>query len=481
MRRTLAGLLHMDGSERMSAFTSLCERPEVRARAFAEDHDNGTDSVPPTPGIGPMRKDFKSTTFLPTTPQYSLDLPLLSSSDLPEGPKPLEARADVSDESVMVIRSRSPSRSRPRQHSRAPSTPGPLSEPDLTPDLSSPQPLEASLPSTPVTPIYGAFNRLHYHAHESLPPPIQLILLNTMNEPIRRAASYIKYALRCAGILYHVQSDATASQYVRGEHEDDEASFVVFLQCVLVLPSTVESNASVALRAALRPPMIRAHTVGNPTRSSSTPPIGCRTGGKKRKEEDVKATTFFLSIRSAVSSRGMNSGTVTPNGTRSDSHTRRRRSRSRRDSRSNRIVISLSDERALKIVRDALRIDSTAATAAPATPSVEHPPRGRLERGASSFAPTKTKSPNQSKSRDARLRRAATSLDLSSPPTDPPSQQRGEREQSLQGLAMSLGPLRAAALAGDDPHQQPKSGFFDFVRGLMPNSRGGTPAAVDER
>ncbi|ORY88388.1 hypothetical protein BCR35DRAFT_350924 [Leucosporidium creatinivorum] len=493
MRRVLAGLLQMDGPKRMRSFEEYCKREEVVRRGKEECESKAppaegspNSNAPPSP---PVKKEFKSTDFIPTSPLFSLDLPLLSSTDLPDGPKPLEVTVNSGDEAAMVVRSRSPSRSRPRHRQQSSTssnngidspvsdgpalrTPGPSSSPDLTPDPYSPRALDSSLPTTPLTPNFNPFSTLASPHHSSYPPPIQLTLLNPTNEPIRRATSYIKYALRCAGILYHVRDDeATGAGFSAlgqpsphiSAHDlpssphpfdpnagADDSNFVTHLHCVLRLPLHPDphtSKASSALIAALRPPMLRAQTMGNPVRSSSTPPIGtANKGGKAKKEEDVKCTTFFLSIRK---------GEALPSSTserRSESSARKRRSRRKGEER---IVLTLSDERALKIVRDALKIDPSGPTVPVGDVGAALPEqRGRAGRGERK----EVRSPNAgSGSRDARLRRSAShfvgagGVDKSFDPSLP-----------TKGLAMSMGPPGGEI---ETPTVERK-GFFDYVGGL---------------
>lgn len=514
MRRVLAGLLQMDGPKRMRSFEEYCKREEVVRRSKEGSvSDSPFAEGSPKPSAPSPPKEFKSTDFIPTSPLFSLDLPLLSSTDLPDGPKPLEVTVNSSDEAAMVVRSRSPSRSRPRhrQHSSTSSnnndgtespvsdghvlrTPGPSSSsPDLTPDPYSPRALDSSLPTTPLTPTFNPFSSLASSHHSSFPPPLEITLLNPTNEPIRRATSYIKYALRCAGILYHVRDDEGtgagfsalgqpsphisahdlhSSPHPFDQNGADDSNFVTHLHCVLRLPLHPDphtSKASSALIAALRPPMLRAQTMGNPVRSSSTPPIGtANKGGKAKKEEDVKCTTFFLSIRTgdALSSSASER--------RSESSARRRRNRRKGEER---IVLTLSDERALKIVRDALRIDPAGPTVSVGDVGAAMPEqRGRAGRGERQEA----RSPNAgSGSRDARLRRSASNfvgaggVDKTFDPSLP-----------TRGLAMSMGPPGG----GIETPTVERKGFFDYVGGLggrlggfMTPGGSRNPSTIEER
>ena len=493
MRRVLAGLLQMDGAKRMESFEEYCQRDEVVRRSkddweWDKPPNQASHSPNPATASPPTKKEFKSTDFIPTSPLFSLDLPLLSASDLPDGPKPLEVSVHTGDEPAMVIRSRSPSRSRPRHRQQssmssaakgssteevpALRTPGPSSSPDLTPDPYSPRELgDSSLPTTPVTPYSNPFTSLSSPHHSSFPPPIQITLLNPTNEPIRRATSFIKYALRCAGILYHVRDDLSCSSgfsalgqpsphisslhdlppspsaYEHSNSALDDPNTVTYLQCVLRLPlnpTSHTSKASSALIAALRPPMIRAQTMDNPVRSSSTPPIGtANKGGKAKKEPDVKCTTFFLSIRKGE-------GSTHASDRRSESSGRKKRNRRDKE----RIVLTLSDERALRIVRDALRIDLAGPTTAVGDAG------GTEQRGRPGPVERKEmRSPKAgSGSRDARLRRTTSTFVGTYAGAD----KTFDDNAPVKGLAMSMGPP-GSNLATPTVERK---GFFDYVGGL---------------
>lgn len=479
----------------MNALRSYCDRDEVRARATAT-YDDAQDNVPPpTPGLctpgNPSRKDFKSTTFIRTEPQYSLPLVLLPTettvdhgSDHATGPRPLETCIDWdwSEAATSALRSRTPSRTRP-QHSRQTSlgrAPNPdsllssnprtirteiapshevdspqsdedltLSQPDRSPSLPPARPLVAT----------ESFSRLHYLQLEEVSEvdtSRQLVLLNPSHEPIRRAASYIKYALRCAGLLYHVA--------YQPECEEDE-DVIIVLECVLPLPSASQSKASTALLAALalknpathhqaqRPSMLRAQTMGPSTvasRSSSTPRAG---SGKPAKVEQVTATTVWLSIRraQAVSSCHAHfNGRDQANGY-SNGRSSRHQARGKGISSADRIIMSMSDDRAFGAITEALRQSTTAAAVSKSGATLD---RGRRER----VRPIE------------HSRHHLGNKSADSPATDAAGM------PQAQGLAMSLGPpteiLReksSKSPSSDLPaktSEQHATGFFDFVQGM---------------
>lgn len=390
LRGILAGLLSMNGERRMDSFSSL-----VRQRGLERNQGECSPEVPMTPlsmserQPNRPRSEFKSTTFVPTPAKHSLDLPLLAGSQLPDGPRPLEvhAAAELAVEGV---------------------------------------------------------------AHQAPPPPVELVLLNPTDEPIQRAASYVKYALRCAGVLYHVREDAS----VLGGKEDD---FRLVLECVVPLPRDAAagaSKASNALIAALRP--------SGPVRSSSVPAPPPRAGGhshsqshSKKKEPPAPALPtlrFFVSIRrSAGQSRRKANAPSAP-----------------------RVVLSLSDIRARGIVRDALKLDHVDSptmhsprASAPSTPSLASDEAGRRGRGARGEAPAVRT--DGSGSRAARERRSSAAAGA--------------------GLAMSMGPaavLTESQVRGGGAYTGPLftnggkvAGFFDFFssKGSAGNTPAGTPAA----
>ncbi|GAA5911221.1 hypothetical protein JCM5296_001324 [Sporobolomyces johnsonii] len=526
IRQILAGFLHINGTRRMEAFDRYCLALAEREVDHSDAEELGARE----------RKEFKSTTFVPSKLSHRLDLPLADSCAMGEGPK---LEATVVDEEEFVsramrtpTRSRSTSRNRTHHHRRASSSrssgaatttsatnsttamastaPAPARppvstgmtasasnspSPQLTPDLASPwQAFHDSLPSSPSTPTSDALPLRHL----AYPPPIELVLLNPTDEPIRRAVSYIKYALRCAGILYHVRDDASPSSTLSSVHltetsppslpptpyiqsfpspffaDFDDLTYTCFLQCVVKLPPSAEntSKASSALIAALRPPFSRAHTTDSSSapRASSTPASSAKLGQKK---EQLKALTFFLSIRKAGSPSlgpAANDRRRTSGGRRSGSATPTKR----RSSKDSRIVITLSDDRALPLVREALRtepgvVEGKGSAAAPAPAPIPLPEdlldRGRP--GARSRALV-ARSPN-SGSRDARQRREQalerTDEDALVPPAGTGS--------TSEGLRMEMGPRRSVDGAAEKDGKS-GGGLFDFdFAGLVGRLVGG--------
>ncbi|KAM0790425.1 hypothetical protein ACM66B_003306 [Microbotryomycetes sp. NB124-2] len=496
MRQTLAGFLHMDGVTRMEAFKAYCNTDAVKRRSSFSDSGFASDVEPATPGLFPtaknafgnVKKDFKSTTFIPAEPQFSLELPIVSSSDLPPGPPPLEV---CPESETPVILSRASSRTR----LATTSTPGSPTEatsrettpespaPDMTPDLCSPQTLY-STPTTPLTPYFDPF-------HSSLPPPVQIVLSNPADETIERATSFIKYALRCAGILYHVRAhgshSANCSHSSLPPLAQHSESCVTYLECVLVLPPEQDqSKASNALKAALRPPMLRAHTVGSVARSSSTPPERNGAGGPatkatSNKEADVRATTFFMRISKGPYVAGSVQPEISsPQVDRNASRRSRKRDRAiERD-----IYINMSDERALATIKKALTIDQDTCRQpdAVATLQFEMDKRGRRgrdetsgKRHARSQSQNHDSAPASSRSMPASSARGPTrtSSAASTPFADGRGTAEGSASASAQGLAMAMGPPRVvqprnetSAASTPGGTNNATKGFFDFVGDL---------------
>lgn len=484
LRRALAALLQMDGEKRMRAFEKFCIQRESLKRTEAERANEAEEGKEEEEEVIVKKKEFKSTTFIPTERTHSLDLPLSPT-----------ASAYVP---LFGTTSRSPSRSRHQHHQPD------LAPPQVVAELSYPRSAGPSSPdlatadrssfdSLPRTP------RTRLARKQSFTTPIEIILLNPTDEPIRRSASYIKYALRCAGILYHVRDNLFDSAFSRPSEEgEDDASFVCLLQCVIKLPATAEqlhpSKASSALIAALRPPIVRAHTTGGQVRSSSTPPGGKASTAKK---EEVKALTFFLSIRKASadaeheesflqeippplptsnhphhrhsqSQQFQLQPSQPPQSQRQASSSRRpgesqsrrqgesqsRKSRASKRRGGDRIIISLSDERALTGVREALKMDNF-FTSPLATEAEDR--RGRTGR-----APVAPGQPNRlvSGSRDRRTRHHSHPLkplpDNEVPPVGTGS----------EGLGLKLTPFEDIVTATTLEEKRLGNGgggFFDFV------------------
>lgn len=152
-------------------------------------------------------KKFKSTTFVPTTASHTIELPLL---------KPSAAeRVDIS-----LYRSQT----------------------KATEPYVSEIPRRASTERQPQVPQLRSQSPPVGHQHRGLPSTAKsenatgsetpsdlqssgscrLIMLNPSNHPIPRVLSYIKYCLRCAGILYHCWQDNSAN--FAGSHTGESSA-----------------------------------------------------------------------------------------------------------------------------------------------------------------------------------------------------------------------------------------------------------------
>ncbi|BGP20180.1 hypothetical protein JCM10213v2_008315 [Rhodosporidiobolus nylandii] len=536
LRQVLNGFLVLDGKKRMRAFERFVSGMNKRKRETeggsatpAESRTSTNEEVRP--------REFKSTSFLPSPLAHRLELHLDEQSYArSEGPKleaavvmqePGEGWEPLANPGVRrTSRSISSARTATLDEAKVPSatvvatglpqaldyspemSQGEAASTATTPDL-SPAPSGFPLyPSSsdslgsPYSPFIPSAESLPLR-HPSLPPPIELTLLNPNDESVRRAVSFIKYALRCSGILYHVWEEGSSRRpslanlasppsappslpptpytqpfssvpfpgggFPFPSPEDDDTS-ITYLHCVVGLPSSpspaASGSASNALLSALRgesastsrPRMSpRARTFsGTPlhARSASTPPAPA--GRKDQKKKDlVQALPFFLSIRKASSappsspyyhppsSRRSASGSATPTSPFNlPSHGRRRRTSASPRSRgySTRIIISLSDDRALPFVRDALSLRDGEDSAEESS-SV---PRGRTRVGGLS----PRGAGDNSGSRDARARREARAARESqqervkgrSKSVDLRGSRNGDEGTLARGLGMEMGP-----------------------------------------
>ncbi|GAA5904215.1 hypothetical protein JCM8208_006803 [Rhodotorula glutinis] len=593
IRQVLAGLLHLDGVKRMRAFDRFCRSlPERQAKRAEREGRSALDvdvtrtSTSPSPSAQVdqsqrEKKEFKTTAFIPAPLAHRLELFLDEQSFArSEGPK-LEAtivddsldglveqvasscttvgpsRTSRSTSSTRTATADQPQVCAPpvvasglaRAASSSPDTPTSLGRtslsssptsrhsPALTASNTSTDSLTSASSTAPPTPSSYSMP----FRHPSYPPPIELTLLNPTNEPIRRAVSYIKYALRCKGILYHVRDDSTvvssttASPFVGGTpasfgfaspdsappslpptpHAQPPApfggfpfpsspssaanldeSFVAYLHCVVPLPpssSSDDSNLSPAtfrLRATLQqqhertqqrrrpgmPARANTHTGFEPRRSASTPPqrlsdlaggtgSGSPGGRKGAEPEKVEALAFFLSIRKPAAAEGDLASSA-----------RRRRRRSRRSAAAkggvladegqqrevayaSRVVVTLSDDRALPFVRDALALTDGADSVPTDVVHVgddagaDAERRGRGRRAGQATSPRPGQGDN-SGSRDARTRRREAAAQLKH------GEERATTAGGLSaGLGMAMGPPAQQGGGGGGG----ASGLWDFT------------------
>ncbi|GAA5926525.1 uncharacterized protein JCM15063_000300 [Sporobolomyces koalae] len=459
IRQVLAGFLQMSGRKRIKAFEQYC-RTLAEYETVPEEKENQA---------GPVQvKEFKSTTFIPAELTHRLELPLDATLAMTAGPK-LEAtivddefhfpsapasleRSDASPACrEQVDSSNSPSLSpkmvlactAPLPAGCAPiGSRSPLLPP--TPKISlHPASCSDSLPPTPIAPASDA---QHLH-HLAYPPPIEVVLLNPTNEPVRRAVSYVKYSLRCAGVLYHVRDDtlSLASRLTPASELNESPAiipptpfagsfnlptsppacdddFCSYLECVARLPATPESSskASSALIAALRPPLARAHTT-EPASTLKPPDPSVPVASVKlgqREKETVEALTFHMSIRKVWISAAPS---------RSRSKTRAHR----RNSKDSRIVITLSDDRALTLIRNALSVVSDTSVVPPPLVPLAESASTNGERGRQEGRTRKTGSP------------PGRSGALDQHGQDEPQSAAATAKPEAAGLKMEMGPRRS--------------------------------------
>lgn len=169
LRIKVGALLDMDGRKRMQKFEDLVVEQE---RVLGE------------PSRGP--KQFKSTTFIPSEPTHSIRLPIVDGSDMEEG---LSTAAHTPGFMTPTSASRrtTPANSRPASPTRSP----------------------AMMSTT----------------HLSSSSNTSFTALNPTHQPPERVVSFIKYCLRCAGILYHTWADVPiAASPGKGDHTPHQYS-----------------------------------------------------------------------------------------------------------------------------------------------------------------------------------------------------------------------------------------------------------------
>ncbi|TKA53869.1 hypothetical protein B0A53_03659 [Rhodotorula sp. CCFEE 5036] len=247
IRQVLATFLQLDGYKRMRAFDRFCETLPDRLdrRAEREGRASSRSGATTRRRINAestrQNNPVKSTSFMPSLLEHRLDLFLDEASSTAaahDGWPRLSATAveDPSYQFPPPKMTRAPRISHSTSSKRTvkdedeedgddgegtPRRPECLSrEPSMAPNEAAPpsrgwRPSLSLLdlgnmvdgtcsPALSPVPSFESLS-LHHHHHPVFPPPIELVLLNPSNEPIRRAVSYIKYALRSKGILYHVR------------------------------------------------------------------------------------------------------------------------------------------------------------------------------------------------------------------------------------------------------------------------------------
>ena len=304
LRNIVASLLDMNGDKRMEHFVELT----------IPASPDGTVNAPTTV------RDFKSTTFVPTTAKHSLHLP---------------------------IEQLSPPTTRARTLSGA--------------DTSRPMSRSASTAADKTA--LGSSTCC-------------LILVNPDQQPATSVVSFIKYALRCSGVLYHVLPDNQASASFStlptpdvGAIQDKETdkfssafqqpnltSRPIYLHCVM----TLSDSDPTAIEQRKRPSLLRAYTAG--TRPVSMPPSTDRStkANAAAKDKKISCLQFWMSMVLEE-----------------DTSKRRKKKRTaqKNDFSSivpSRITIRVSDKRAFNTVHSALELGKSASSrhGSPSSPTM---------------------------------------------------------------------------------------------------------------
>ncbi|KAN0064354.1 hypothetical protein ACQY0O_002549 [Thecaphora frezii] len=156
LRSRVGKLLDANGEQRIKNFKQL-------VAAVEQEHGE----------VQRGRKEFKSSTYIPTAPQHSMNLPLVVG---PAAEAALKQPVLPSGSTPTASCHTSPASSR------------------------APSPFPERLTSAP----------LFMQALYASPAP-SLIISNPERQPPQRVLSFIKYCLRCAGILYHCWPDTSLS------------------------------------------------------------------------------------------------------------------------------------------------------------------------------------------------------------------------------------------------------------------------------
>lgn len=201
LRDRIGKLLEVNGERRMRNFEDL-----VKALEASADE--------PQRGI----KEFKSTTFIPVEPQHKMDLPLVV------GPAAEAALAS------------------------------PLLPSGATPNASM---RSTPLNSRPTSPVLGGNNASDAH----MSPAPSLLLSNPTYQPPQRVLSFVKYCLRCAGILYHCWPDTSSNASLPPTPGPFEAAFQDYNN----------AHAGISTRTSDTPAVARTDGVHPASLSPSTP------------------------------------------------------------------------------------------------------------------------------------------------------------------------------------------------------------------
>lgn len=411
MRSILAGLLDMDSEKRMDFFRNLPEEIDqipYKTLDTEEKHDYLITASTASASNGPLpstangyNRQFKNTTFIETEPKHSLSLllaPSASTSASQSGiqqdlPIPYSENGKLSS----FLRSRSQSRDRLSMANGV-----------LGLELSAvDERLEALNGIKAASSAVNATTSITSSPTTITPASPEIILLNPRAEPAMRAISYVKYALRCAGIIYHIQSPASLTDDLAQDKPSLDALkenlCYPILHCIRVIPSKELEGKSPAasLLNQLRPPLTRAATMGAAAaRSSSTPPVrhGGINSGKnksgKTSDETVRCAEFWVQIIPvfAIEDKQHDPANALKNRERSESVKKRPKSKSRGLSAANihhhhhhhhhedsrrctKLRIRISDESLVDVLRKALSGSASESTDNYAMYATPPPPR----------------------------------------------------------------------------------------------------------
>lgn len=566
LRALLAGLLDMNGEKRIEFFKNLpSEIDQIPFKTLdAEEKQDYllspltttlslTNGANTPSNMNGFNRQFKNTTFIETQPKHSLSLILVTSptnSASQSGIQDLQSsyqyqyQENSGQKLSSFLRSRSHSRdmialannSFSNNHNGVELNAvnerlgalNPLS------NYNSHGPSVSSSTSTPLAsdgPISNSTNTS---------TTSELILLNPQGEPAMRAISYVKYALRCAGILYHCQapSEDLAHDKPSLKAPKDNLTYPI-LHCVrLVTAKEMEkSPATSSLLNQIRPPLLRSATVGGvaaATRSISQPPS--RQSNKQNKngkgsDETVKCAEFWIQIIPVFAidtNAAQNNAKTSTTKERSSSQKRRPKSSSRHVSSANvhhyhhnyhhentrrctKLRIRCSDETQLDILKKALAgsssetMDNYAMYATPpprrsiplpskknststtsgedteASAETSSHEEGDLDRGRTKLSRSRSNEKAKSKSRSRT--RTGRPPAYTAPVTDAPNYQPQPQQQYRHHTqnAMQNGdetPQIPKTNSQQEEESTTKRGFFDFVTAFNMRSKPSTPTTV---
>lgn len=409
VKRLLAGLLDLNGEKRMEFFRDLpseIDQIPYKTLDSEEQHEYASGQNQPlnntnnsAPNMNGFNRHFKNTTFIETQPKHSLSLVLASPPNSAAQSGILDLNHAYQEPGGRPLSSYL--RSRSRSIDKLTSFAGGLELSvvnerlsALNPSLNPSSTINGSS-NSPETVLSGGLTP----AGNSTPSTPEIILLNPQREPAMRAISYVKYALRCAGILYHCQSPSKENSDLSQDRPSLKAPrenlCYPILHCVRLVSAkemekTSINNSSPAASALLnqfRPPLTRAVTMGAVaaaavSRSVSQPPSRAGVVNKpsskngKGSDETVRCAEFWVQIIPVfLAEMGTETNVVTHRDM-VTSQKRRPKSRSRGISSSNihkhrhqcedsrrctRLRIRVSDESQLETLKKALGYTSTEA------------------------------------------------------------------------------------------------------------------------